>query len=240
VSASSAVTGASTAPGGLVALKERLRQLAHAALDPMVALLARTGARPDQVTVLGTLLGVAAGLAFFEGRSRLAAGLLLLSGLCDVLDGQLARRAGPESRFGAFFDSTLDRLAEAAVLVGIMGFYLRNLLALVFESSEALAQMAKGLDPVAWAVMAFTAMLALVASFMVSYTRARAEGLGIACKVGWFERPERLSLLVLAGLLKVFWAMSAALLLLTVLSFWTASQRVRHVWNVTRGTGRDQ
>ena len=240
MSTSSALPGAQPAPGGLAALKERLRQLAHATLDPLVALLARTGARPDQVTVLGTLFSVAAGLAFFDGRSRLAAGLLLLSGLCDILDGQLARRRGVGSRFGAFFDSTLDRVAEAAVLAGIMGFYLRNLHALVFQSSDALAQMAAGLDPVTWAVMAFTALLALVASFMVSYTRARAEGLGLACKVGWFERPERISLLILAGLLKVFWAMSAALLLLTVLSFWTATQRVRHVWKVTRGAGRDQ
>ena len=240
MSTSSAVTGAKPAPGGLAALKERLRQLAHAALDPVVTLLARTGARPDQVTVLGTLISVGSGLAFFEGQPQWAAGLLLLSGLCDILDGQLARRLGVGSRFGAYIDSTLDRLAEAAVLAGIMGFYLRNLVALVFQPSDALPQMAVGLDPVTWAVMAFTATLALVASFMVSYTRARAEGLGLACKVGWFERPERLSLLILAGLLKVFWAMSAALLLLTVLSFWTATQRVRHVWNVTRGAGRDQ
>jgi CDP-diacylglycerol--glycerol-3-phosphate 3-phosphatidyltransferase len=240
VSAFAAVTGAKLAPGRLAGVKEQLRRSAHAALDPVVGLLARSGASPDQVTVLGTLLSVAAGLAFFEGRFRLAAALLILSGLCDILDGQLARQRGFRSRFGAFFDSTLDRLAEAAVLAGIMGFYLRNLVALVFRSSEALAQIAVGLDPVTWAVMAFTALLALVASFMVSYTRARAEGLGLECKVGWFERPERLTLLIIAGLVKVFWAMSAALLLLAVLSFWTATQRVRHVWTLTRGAGRDQ
>ena len=226
--------------GRLAGAKERLRQLAHAALDPVVSALARGGATPDQLTVLGTLLSVASGLAFFEGQFRLASGLLILSGLCDILDGQLARRRGFVSRFGAFFDSTLDRFAEAAVLSGLMGFYLRNLLALVFPSSDVLAQMAAGLDPVTWAVMAFTAVLALVGSFMVSYTRARAEGLGLECRVGWFERPERLTLIILAGLLKVFWAMSAALLLLAALSFWTAAQRVRHVWKITRGAGRDQ
>ena len=239
MSTSTAVTGAKPAPGRLAGVKEQLRRYAHAALDPLVALLARTGATPDQVTVLGTLLSVGSGLAFFQGRFRTAATLLILSGLCDILDGQLARRQGFSSRFGAFFDSTLDRFAEAAVLAGIMGFYLRNLVALVFQSSEALAQIAVGLDPTTWAVMAFTAVLALVASFMVSYTRARAEGLGLECKTGWFERPERLTLLVIAGLLKVFWAMSAALLLLAVLSFWTATQRVRHVWKLTRGAGRD-
>jgi CDP-diacylglycerol--glycerol-3-phosphate 3-phosphatidyltransferase len=240
VSESAAISRRSPAPGRLAGAKEQLKRLAHATLDPVVTALARTGASPDQITVLGTMLALAAGLAFFQGRFRLASGLLLLSGLCDILDGQLARRLGRRSRFGAFFDSTLDRLAEAAVLAGIMGFYLRNLVALVFRSSEALAQMAVGLDPVTWAVMAFTALLALVASYMVSYTRARAEGLGLECKVGWFERPERLTLLIVAGLIKVFWAMSAALLLLAVLSVWTATQRVRHVWMLTRGAGRDE
>jgi CDP-diacylglycerol--glycerol-3-phosphate 3-phosphatidyltransferase len=89
-------------------------------------------------------------------------------------------------------------------------------------------------------VLALTSMLALVGSFMVSYTRARAEGLGLECKVGWFERPERLVLLMLAGAIKLFQAMSIALILLTVLSFLTAGQRVMHVYRITRGAGRDQ
>ena len=120
------------------------------------------------------------------------------------------------------------------------GFCLRNLVALVFESHRVLEQMAVGLYPVTWAVVGGTAALALVGSFMVSYTRARAEGLGLACRVGWFERPERMLLLMLAGALKVFWAMSGALLLLTVLSFFTAAQRVAFVWKHTRGAGLDR
>jgi CDP-diacylglycerol--glycerol-3-phosphate 3-phosphatidyltransferase len=166
--------------------------------------------------------------------------MLLLAGLCDILDGELARRAGLASRFGAFLDSTLDRLSEALVLLGILGFYLRNLYALVLHPERALLQISTGLEPLTWAVMAFTAALALVGSFMVSYTRARAEGLGLDCKVGWFERPERLVLLVVAGLLRVFWAMSAALLLLAILSFATAAQRVAHVHRNTRRAGNDQ
>jgi CDP-diacylglycerol--glycerol-3-phosphate 3-phosphatidyltransferase len=233
---------AAAAPGvrGLSAVKDRLRMLAHRTLDPVVGALAASGARADHVTVLGTLLSVGSGIAFFEGHFRFAATLLVLSGVCDILDGQLARRTGQISVFGAFLDSTLDRFAEAAVLLGIMGFYLRNLLALVFRASQVMEQLAAGLEPVTWAIMAFTAALALVASFMVSYTRARAEGLGLECKVGWFERPERIVLLILAGFLKVFWAMSAALLLLTILSFWTAVQRIRHVWAMTRPSARDR
>jgi len=220
--------------------KRRLAARAQEVLAPVVSLIHRAGVRADHLTVLGLLLCAGAGLAFFDGHSRLGALLLLGAGLCDLLDGQLARRAGGETRFGAFFDSTLDRLGESLVLLGILGFCLRNLVALVFESPRVLEQMAVGLYPVTWAVVGGTAALALVASFMVSYTRARAEGLGLECRVGWFERPERMMLLILAGALKVFWAMSGALLLLTVLSFFTAAQRVAYVWKHTRGAGLDR
>lgn len=235
-----AVAGEAIAPRGRIARWKRgLQDGAHAALRPVVVALERAGSRADHLTLLGFVLSIASGVAFFEGHSRTAALLLVLSGVCDILDGELARRTGVASRFGAFLDSTLDRLSEAAVLLGILGFYLRNLYALVLHPEQAMMQMVGGLEPVTWAVVAFTTALALVGSFMVSYTRARAEGLGLDCKVGWFERPERLVLVILAGLLKVFWAMSAALLLLAVLSFATAAQRVAHVHRTTRGAGLD-
>lgn len=225
--------------GGLAALKERLRHGAHAVLDPVVHGLARLGLKADHLTWLGVVLSLASGLAFFDGHFRLAALLLLVAGVCDILDGQLARLAAGTSRFGAFLDSTLDRLSESLVLLGIMGFYLRNLLGLVLKPDRVLRQLGIGLEPDTWFAVAMLAGLALVASFMVSYTRARAEGLGIECRVGWFERPERVALLIVAGLVKVFAAMPWALLLLTTLSFWTAYQRARHVWRVTRGAGTD-
>jgi CDP-diacylglycerol--glycerol-3-phosphate 3-phosphatidyltransferase len=233
-------TVGTAAPGRVARIKRQLQAGAHTALEPLVALLSRLGVRADHLTIAGLVLSALSGLAFFEGHSRSGSLLLLLAGGCDVLDGELARRAGTASRFGAFLDSTLDRLSEAVVLLGILGFYLRNLLALVLHPERALLQISSGLDPLTWAVVAFTAALALVGSFMVSYTRARAEGLGLDCKVGWFERPERLALLILAGLLKVFWAMSAALLLLALLSFATAAQRVAHVHRNTRRAGMDQ
>lgn len=227
------------AAGALSQFKDRLRDGVHALLAPLVKVLSELGIRADHLTIGGLVISVGAGLAFFDGKFRLAALLLLLAGLCDILDGELARRTGGNSRFGAFLDSTLDRLAEAAVLVGISGFYVRNLFALVFQPELVLEQIAQQLEPATWAVLAVTAVLALVGSFMVSYTRARAEGLGLDCRVGWFERPERLALLIVAGALQVFWAMSIALLLLTLLSFVTATQRVLHVHRVTRGSGRD-
>ena len=237
---SGAPEAAAPAAGRLGAVKRRLQNGARAALEPVVTLLARLGARADHLTVTGLVLSLCSGFVFFEGHSRMAALLLALAGLCDILDGELARRSGAMSRFGAFLDSTLDRLSEAAVLLGILGFYLRNLLALVLQPERALLQIDSGLEPLTWAVVAFTVVLGLVGSFMVSYTRARAEGLGLDCKVGWFERPERMVLLILAGLLRVFWAMSAALLLLAIVSFATAAQRVAHVHRITRRSGVDR
>jgi CDP-diacylglycerol--glycerol-3-phosphate 3-phosphatidyltransferase len=220
--------------GSLTRIKDALRTTAHAVLDPVVALLMRMGFTANGLTLIGLTLSLAAGFAFFDGHSRLAALLLAVAGLCDILDGQVARRSGGETRFGAFFDSTLDRLSEALVLLGILGFCLRNLVALVLDPARAMAQTDAGLDPVTWAMVGVTAMLALTGSFLVSYTRARAEGLGLDCRVGWFERPERLVLLIVAGAIQWFSAISWALLLLALFSFITAAQRVAHVWKLTR------
>lgn len=220
--------------------KERVRRAAHAVLDPFVALLAGIGVRPDHVTVFGLFLSLAAAIAFFEGGFRLAALILVLSGVCDILDGQLARRRGHASRFGAFLDSTLDRIADGLVLAGLAGFYMVHLLDLVIDPRQAVMEISRGLEPRTWAVVSLTAIVALVGSFMVSYTRARAEGLGLECRVGWFERPERMLLLIVAALFGVGPVMPGALLILAALSFVTAFQRVAHVWKITRGAGMDR
>ena len=218
----------------MIRIKERMREIVRRPLEPLVALLMRLRVHPHVLTAAGLLSSLAAGLAFFEGGFRSGAALLALSGLCDILDGELARRRAVVSKFGAFLDSTLDRLAEAATLTGIAGFYIVNLLELAHDPSRVLAEIERGLEPRTWAVVALTAMLALVGSFLVSYTRARAEALGMQCRVGWFERPERMILLILAAAFGVGPLMPGALLVLTVLSFATAIQRVVYVWNNTR------
>ena len=218
----------------MIRLKERLRAGVRRPLEPLVRVLMRLHVHPHVLTAAGLLSSLAAALAFFEGGFRSGAALLALSGLCDMLDGELARRGAMVSTFGAFLDSLLDRLAEAVTLTGIAGFYIVNLLELAHDPARVLAELERGLEPRTWAVVALTAVLALVGSFLVSYTRARAEGLGLECRVGWFERPERLALLIVAAAFGVGPVMPGALLLLTVLSFATAIQRVAHVWNSTR------
>jgi CDP-diacylglycerol--glycerol-3-phosphate 3-phosphatidyltransferase len=198
-------------------MKDRIKELGRRILNPIAVLFHRVGLTPDQVTFGGLLLSLAAGAALAAGRFPLATLLLLVGSLCDVLDGSLARLSGRSSRFGAFLDSTVDRYAEMAVFMG---------LGLHFAATGDVFNV--GLT-----------FAAATGSLLVSYARARAEGLGLDCKVGWFERPERLALLIVAGLLQAFQAMSAALLLLALLSFVTAGQRIAHVWRITRGAGAD-
>lgn len=135
----------------------------------------RAGIRPNVITTIGTLIVVGAGVAFGFGRVRLGGMLVLLSGTFDILDGQVARQGGMMTTFGAFYDSTLDRVGEAAVFAG---------LAIYFE---------RGGVPAAWQTAALAlALAALAMSMLVSYARARAEGLGLECKVGIAPRAERI------------------------------------------------
>ena len=142
-----------------------------------MAALGRMGVNPNVVTTLGFLVTVSAGVAFFLGNIRTGGVLILLGGLMDILDGAIARAANLSTKFGSFYDSTLDRASEVVVLLGVMSLYLgtgRNI----------------G-EP--W--MVYLVVLALSGSLLVSYTRARAEGLGIDCKVGLMQRAERIILL---------------------------------------------
>ncbi len=190
-------------------LKDRARRL----LDPLVELLARARVSPAAVTVAGLGFAAGAGALVAGGRLRAGALCLILSALSDVVDGQLARRAGRAGPFGAFLDSCLDRLGEGAVFLG---------LALHFGPA--------GARYVALAIVA------LIGSTMVSYARARAEGLGLHGQVGVLERPERLALLIVGLLLGGRWLVGI-LAGLTGLAFLTFGARVRHVGRQVRAAG---
>src|SRR6266513_2470077 len=144
-------------------------------LGPAARSLIAGGVNPNTITTVGTLMVIGSGVAFGFGTIRLGGFLLLLSGILDLLDGQVARQGGKMTTFGAFYDSTLDRIGEAAVFVGLI-FY--------FSSGPLPADM----KPRALAA----GLVALVASFLVSYTRARAEALGVENKVGIAPRAERI------------------------------------------------
>lgn len=198
-----------------------LRRGFESALEPLVSLLAALGVRPNAITTVGTLVLFGSAVAFGAGQVRLGAFLLLLSGVCDMLDGRVARATGGTSRFGAFYDSTLDRVGEAALFCGITVFFVRG-------------ELSGG-----WMVVAVvTAVTALAAGLIVSYARARAEGLGLECKVGIAQRAERVLGLGVPTLL--FGAGPQGMLLLAVVAVLagvaviTVVQRMLHVRNLVR------
>lgn len=183
---------------------------------PVVGRLVRAHVSPNTITTLGAFIVIGSAVAFGLSQIRLGGLLLLLSGLFDILDGQVARVGGSSSTFGAFYDSTLDRVGEMALFAGIALHFMRG-----------------GLPPGQVTLGVMLAITALAASLMVSYTRARAEGLGLECKVGIAARAERFLVLGAPTLLfgaawngrLLFWIV-AFLALVTVI---TVFQRVIYV-----------
>ena len=138
--------------------------------------LVRRRVNPNYVTTVGVAVNLVAGLAFFLFRIQLGGALVLLGGFLDIVDGQVAVRTGQTTKFGSFYDSTTDRMAEIAWMLGVMSLYL-------------------GRQPnIGEPWMAYVVAAALAGSLMVSYTRAKAESLGIDCKVGLMQRAERIIL----------------------------------------------
>ncbi len=155
----------------------QLRPVVGKMFDPVVNLLLRMGVTPDAVTATGTLGVVATALWFFpRGEFLLGAFIITFFVLTDTIDGALARKRGTSSSFGAWLDSTCDRVADGAIFVG---------LALYFSDQRD-------------APMLAVSLFVLVSSAVVSYEKARAEGLGMTCNVGIAERPERLIVVLVA------------------------------------------
>lgn len=191
----------------------------EATLDPIVAWLIARQTNPNVLTTIGTLVLAGSGVAYGFGIARWGGGLLLLSGVFDMLDGKVARGREVASKFGAFYDSTLDRVGESALYTGI---------ALYFVSGgvpEWIAVPAVGIT-----------IGALACSLMVSYARARAEGLGLECKVGIAQRAERILGL---GLPTMFlgagpdgFLLLGIVTFLAVIALITVVQRIVHVRRV--------
>lgn len=178
-------------------------------LDPLVGVLARVGMTPNALTWLGFGMSAGAGALAAVGALPLAGWLSLLAGSLDMLDGALARAKNQTSRFGALLDSTLDRYSELVLLGGLV---------LWAASRSALDEL----------ILAF---VALGGSLMVSYIKARAEGLGFSCDVGVLTRPERV---IILGLGLLTGLVLPALAIIAVLANATAVQRLVHVWQAAK------
>jgi CDP-diacylglycerol--glycerol-3-phosphate 3-phosphatidyltransferase len=170
----------------------------YAAVNPLVERLILAGVRPNTITTVGTGLVLASAVAYATGHVRTGGAVLLLSGVADTLDGQVARGGAMVTKFGAFYDSTLDRVGDGATFIGI-GAFLMTAPGVAFRTPAVIL-----------------CMVAILSSLLVSYARARAEGLGLDCKVGIAQRAERILGLGVASL--VFGAGRHALLLETIVA----------------------
>ncbi|MBN2184881.1 MAG: CDP-alcohol phosphatidyltransferase family protein [Candidatus Krumholzibacteriota bacterium] len=193
---------------GKTDIKERLRGL----LSPVIALCVYAGITPMGITLFGVFLSLVGGWVVGMGRLGTGAVILIISGLSDAIDGSLARSQGKSTTLGAFIDSTGDRVSELVYFIGLVFYFM-------------------GKTPV-HNLMIFFSMVALAGSFLTSYARARAEGLGLDCSVGVLERPERVALLVF-GLVFGGIVLEVVIVVIAVLSVLTFIQRVKHVWNLT-------
>jgi len=200
---------------------DALRAPVHGIINPVVQWLVRRGVHPNALTTMGFVSVVMAGVLYHLDHVRWAGVLVLLGGVWDIFDGQVARVSGMASKFGAFYDSTLDRISEIVVFLGLLSLYNKY--------GSAMADV--------W--MVYAIVLAMGGSLMVSYTRARAEGLGLECKVGLMQRPERVILLGLGSLsFGLMWKgliLKVAIVLVAVLTNVTAVQRI--LWVLKHGAG---
>ena len=187
----------------------RYREPVRAWTDPVGRVLFRLRLRPNHLTVIGLGVSVLAAAAFCTAQIRTAGVLLLLAGLCDFFDGSLARASGQVTAFGAFLDSVIDRYSDLVVLLGLVILFAR----------------------MAHVRGAFVAMAGLIGSMMVSYTKARAESIGVECTVGMMERPERMICLIAGALLGL---LEPALWALAIFSNLTALQRIAFTRRATR------
>jgi CDP-diacylglycerol--glycerol-3-phosphate 3-phosphatidyltransferase len=191
-------------------LSDTIKQSWRHFAEGMVGGLAGLGVTPNMLTIAGFLLNVAVGIVLAAGYITLGGVLVLIVGLMDTFDGALARTSGQVSIFGGFLDSTLDRYSEAVIFLGLLVWY----------------------SPAGNLQINVLIYAAIVGSLMVSYARARAEGLGLDCEVGLVPRPERIALL---GLGLIVGQVIAVLWVLAILTNVTAIQRIWHVRNLTKG-----
>ncbi len=181
---------------------------------PLARLAGQLGVHPNTITILGLFLHIGVGVVFGLGHIRLGGLLLLIIAPVDALDGLLARALGKQSLFGSFLDSTLDRLSDAALILGLVAHYLR-------QGAQ---------------LQIVLLLVALVATMMISYVRARAESLGFTCKIGLLTRLERI---LLIGILSAVGVPTVMLGALAVLSVFTVIQRIVHVYMISRQREED-
>ena len=166
---------------------------------------------PNHFTILGLIASIIGAIFYAKHDIRIGGLFILVGGICDIIDGKVARKKGLSSKFGALFDSSLDRYAELFMFLGV---------AIYFVQKD-------------YSITSILVFLALGGSMMVSYVRARAESLGYECKVGIMQRPERIVFVGISSLIHS-WVLVFAIWMIAILANFTAIQRMYHVWILER------
>ena len=192
----------------------RLRSFLSPIVHGIARVLVKLGFSPSGLTVIGVLIACIAAALIAQGMLAVGGVVMLIAGVFDLFDGAVARMTDRATKFGAFFDSVMDRVSEAIVLLGLLWFFL--------DDGEQLG-----------AVLVY---VAIVGSTMVSYARARAEGLGIECKGGLMQRPERVASLGV-GIVVGQWWEPAVLIVLGLIAALTVVTTVQRVVETARGAG---
>jgi CDP-diacylglycerol---glycerol-3-phosphate 3-phosphatidyltransferase len=195
-------------------------------IDPVTRALVRWRVHPNTISTFGFVVTLGAGYLYHLDHVRWAGLCVLLGGVVDIFDGRVARESGLASKFGSFYDSTLDRISEIVVFLGLLSLY--------NQYGRELADV--------W--MVYVIFLAMGGGLMVSYTRARAEALGLDCSVGFMQRAERVVLLgagsLLFGLMWEGVVLMGILVVLAVTSIITATQRMVWVYQHAAGVPLDE
>ena len=205
--------------------RDFLQKLIYVAINPLIKGMIKLGITPNIVTFVGFVGNIVAAAFFLDAAWKMGdmpeigwgGFIILAAGLFDMMDGRLARMGGKSSLFGALWDSTLDRYSELVSLFGICLLFVR---------------LADG----DWFWMSIVTFAAMIGSVMVSYVRARAEGLGIECKVGLMQRPERVVVTavtaILTGITANIWWLAGGMIVIAVLANITAFWRIAHCYKV--------
>lgn len=203
--------------------RDFLQKIIYVIITPVIKGMIRIGFTPNLVTTIGFVLNIAATIMLLYAAGEMtgstsivgwSGAVILFAGLFDMMDGRLARIGNMSSMFGALWDSTLDRYSELFTLFGIAMYLILN----------------------SWVTGGVLTFLAMVGSVMVSYVRARAEGLGIECKVGLMQRPERVVLTslgaIFCGIFDNLWFLVVPIVIIAILANITAFWRICHCYKV--------
>ncbi len=199
-------------------LSHWLREHLQGILNTLARGLGAVGLSPNALTLIGLGLMCGIGVVIAMGHFALSGVLIILAGLFDTLDGSLARLTNRVTRFGAFLDSTTDRFAEGALFLGMLYAFVQR----------------------GTIVAVYLIFLALLGSLMVSYARARAEGIGVQCKEGMMTRFERIALIVIGLLATALWGDAPLVFVLGVLALFTNLTAAQRMWLVYRATRDDR